>query len=135
MSPLLPSECPNCGHLHPNADFNAEPGPVQQERARLESELETAVDGPTGLMAQERRADQAERERDENWRRACDADAGRINAEKRADEAERALREIRLQATRKERASGLKRYLETDLEIIASKATAALEDGKETACA
>jgi hypothetical protein len=28
---LLPSECPNCGHLHSGHDFNAEPGPVQQQ--------------------------------------------------------------------------------------------------------
>ena len=30
MGKLLPSECPNCGHLHQGHDFGNDPGPLQQ---------------------------------------------------------------------------------------------------------
>jgi hypothetical protein len=46
-------------------------------------------------------------------------DAKYAEALKERDRLRAALHEVHMQATRKERASGLKRYLETDLEIIA----------------
>lgn len=35
MGKLLPSECPNCGHMHPGYDFDSDPGPVQKRNAEL----------------------------------------------------------------------------------------------------
>lgn len=32
---MLPSECPNCGRLHPGHNFIIEPGPVQQHLLAL----------------------------------------------------------------------------------------------------
>lgn len=32
---MLPSECPNCGHLHQDANFNTCPGPAQDHLAKV----------------------------------------------------------------------------------------------------
>ena len=41
--PLLPQECPNCGRLHPTADFHTEPGPVQRELASAMEGIERVI--------------------------------------------------------------------------------------------
>lgn len=40
MNNLLPNECPNCGRLFPDHNFDENPGPVQTKNQQLTDELD-----------------------------------------------------------------------------------------------